>query len=164
MAENEKNFDPPAEYLTKEAFDELQKELEYLIGEKRNEISELLNESASLGDLSENAEYQDAKEQQLLNEQRIAQVEDLLSRGLVVAERKDAQIRIGVGSNVVLKKIKTREVYEYKLVGSEEADPALKKISNESPLGFSLLQKKKGDKVKVETPSGKIEYVIIKIE
>ena len=150
------------EYLSEEAIVELKKELEYLITERRMEISERLNESSSMGDLSENAEYQDAKDQQLLNEQQIARLEDLLSRSMVVC-KKSVQVRIELGCSVILKKTKTSEIYEYRLVGSGEADPSVKKISYESPLGLSLLKKKKGDKVNVSTPAGKVEYVIIRV-
>jgi len=159
------NFDLVPEYLSREAVEELEKELHYLVNEKRREISERLNESSSLGDLSENAEYQDAKDQQLLNEQRIAQIEDVLSRSMILGERSSVktQITVELGCNVVLKKTKTKEVCEYYLVGSGEADPASRKISNESPLGSSLIRKKKGDKITVDTPAGRVEYVIIKI-
>lgn len=164
MTSDEANFNLAPEYLSKEAVAELEKELEYLTTEKRKEISERLSENSGMGDLSENAEYQDAKDQQLLNEQRIARIEDLLSRSLIVSQKNINRIKIELGCRVVLKKIKTSEVYEYHLVGSGEADPSSKKLSSESPLGVSLLKKKKNDKIKVDTPAGRVEYVIIKVE
>lgn len=166
MVNDNTNFDLAPKYLSREAVDELEKELNFLVNEKRREISERLKDSSSLGDLSENAEYHDAKDQQLQNEQRIAEIEDILSRSMILSERKDSTTltRVEIGCCVVLKKTKTEEVYEFRLVGSSEADPSSRKISNESPLGSSLLSKKKGDKVKVDTPAGGVEYVIIKIE
>lgn len=163
MVRKDTSPEPEPKYLSREAIEELEKELEYLTIEKRREISEKLNESSSLGDLSENAEYHDAKDQQLMNEQRIAQIEDILSRSMVVSDRKTVQITVELGCVVTLKKIKTSEVYEYHLVGSDESNPSANKISNESPLGVSLMDKKKGDKVKVNTPVGGVMYVIMKI-
>jgi transcription elongation factor GreA len=161
LEDTDSNLAP--KYLSREAIEELEKELEFLTVEKRKEISEKLNESSSLGDLSENAEYHDAKDQQLMNEQRIAQIEDILSRSMVVSGRKTVQVKVELGCVVTLKKIRTSEVYEYHLVGSDESNPSANKISNESPLGLSLMDKKKGEKVKVNTPTGGVMYVIMKI-
>jgi len=152
-----------SEYLSKEIYKELEKELEFLIKEKRREVSERLEDAISLGDLSENAEFQEAKEAQFLNEKRIAEIEDLLSRAVVISDSAKTRSRVDVGCFVVLKKKLDEELCEYRLVGSGEADPVKKRVSNESPLGTALLGKKKGAIIKAVTPNGEIEYTIIKI-
>jgi transcription elongation factor GreA len=157
------NSELSSEYLSEKTKQDLEKELEYLMKNKRREISEMLEESISLGDISENAEYQEAKDAQLFNEKRIAEIEDLLSRAIVVSQIKKVRIKIDLGCFVVIKKCKSNETCKYQVVGSGEADPSRNKISNESPLGISLLGRKKGEKVKVLTPKGKIEYTIIEI-
>jgi len=165
MSSSNINSGLPSEYLSRETYGALEKELAYLTVEKRREISERLEESIHLGDLSENAEYQEAKEQQLMNEQRIAEIQDLLSRTIVLPVAQKTFSRIEMGCFVVLKKDgdETGCFYKYQIVGSEEADPVAKKISNESPLGSSLLRKKRGNKVDVLTPAGKIRYTVIDI-
>lgn len=150
-------------YLTKEAKEELEKELSYLTKVKRAEISDKLKECISWGDLSENAAYDEAKEQQMLLEQRIAEVEDLLTRTILSPENKETKTKVDFGSFVVLRKKGTEEAVKYQLVGSEEANPLERKISNESPLGKTLLGKKKNDTVKVLTPKGEISYTIMEI-
>lgn len=151
------------EYLSKKAFANLEDELVYLSTKRRGEISERIEEGASLGDISENAEYQIAKDEQLMNEKRIAELGDLLSRAVVIKKERGVRITIELGANVVLKKENYEETISYQVVGSEEADPNEYKISNESPLGGAILNKKKGDKVEVLTPSGKVVYTIIDI-
>ncbi|MFH1979408.1 MAG: transcription elongation factor GreA [Patescibacteria group bacterium] len=159
------SIDTSSEYLSREKLDSLEKELEYLTTAKRREISERLEESISLGDISENAEYQETKEQQLMNERRIAEIEDLLSRAVVIDEtHRKIRANIEIGCFVVLQKMENDEPFEYQIVGSGDADPIERKISNESPLGESLLGRAKGEKVVVLTPSGKTEYTIIEIK
>jgi len=156
--------DKASRYLSEEAYKNLEKELEFLIKNKRKEISKRLEESISLGDLSENAEYQEAKESQLMNEQRIAELEDFLRRAIVMRKSNKAKVKIEMGCAVVLQKKSSQETIEYFIVGSREANPVEKKISNESPLGLALMGRKKGETVEVITPRGKISYTIIKIE
>ncbi|MBU1179166.1 transcription elongation factor GreA [Patescibacteria group bacterium] len=154
-----------SEYLSKEAFVKIQKELEHLTKVKRREISERIEESISLGDISESAEYQEAKEEQLMNEGRIAEIEDLLSRALVVSGQRTNKVylRVDLGCFVVLKKKKTEEILKYKIVSFGESDPSENKISSESPLGSSLMGRKAGENVEVFAPNGKISYIVVEI-
>ncbi|MDD5032641.1 MAG: transcription elongation factor GreA [Candidatus Pacebacteria bacterium] len=151
-------------FLSKEAYAEFERELKNLMGKKRKEISERLEESISLGDISENAEYQEAKDAQLMNERRIAELEDILSRASIVSRSNEEKNKVGLGCLVVLKKDGEKESCEYSIVGSEEADPSQRKISDESPLGNALLGKAKGGKAEVLTPGGKVEYTIMDIK
>ncbi len=150
------------EYLSQEAFKEFKKELEYLTKEKRKEITERIEAARELGDISENAEYQESKEEQLNIESRIAEIEDILSRAVIITNNKN-RAHVELGCTINLKRNDTEDSISYQLVGSEEANPIKRKISNESPLGTALLGKKKGEKVEVFTPAGKILYTIIEI-
>ena len=156
--------DMTEEYLSQKAYTGLEKELVNLSTKRRREISERIEEAASLGDLSENAEYQTAKDEQLMNERRIAEVEDLLNRAVVIKKETGIRVTIELGACVILKKENHEETIKYQVVGSEEADPGSCKISNESPLGGAILNKKKGEKVEVLTPSGKVRYTVMEIE
>lgn len=148
------------EYLSREGFEKLQKELGNLKVELK-EIAEQLEYAKSLGDLTENTEYQSAKERQALIQERISIIEDKLSRTVFISKEKNSKIQLG--SIITLQKEGgTQE--KYSLFGPEEADPIKGKISNESPLGSSLIDKKKGEKVQVITPNGKIVYTIIDVE
>ncbi|MBU1091976.1 transcription elongation factor GreA [Patescibacteria group bacterium] len=160
----EQNIDSSLEYLSEEAYQKLEEELRDLIKNKRMEISERLGESSSLGDLSENAEYQEAKDAQLMNENRIAELEDLLGRTVILSSEKRNRDKIELGCLVILRKDESGVERKYQIVGSEEADPVENKISNESPLGLCLLGKKKGDVVRVVTPAGEVRYNIMKIQ
>lgn len=150
------------EYLSKEGFAKLKAELENLKTAKRKEIALRLEYAKGLGDLSENSEYHEAKEAQMENERRIAEIEDLLARSVVVAKTSD-QSAVSMGSTVVLNRDDSPDILRFNLVGSEEADPAQFKISYESPLGSSLLGKKKGDEVSVTAPKGEVKYKILDI-
>ncbi|MDP3051888.1 MAG: transcription elongation factor GreA [bacterium] len=151
-----------SEYLSSEGFDGLQKELEELKIKRRQEIADRLEYAKSLGDLTENTEYQSAKDDQISNEIRIAEIEDILSRAVLISKEHGANIQLG--SVISIKKESNDAVNKYSLVGAEEADPMEGKISNESPLGSSLIGKKKGDTIEVITPKGKITYTIIDVE
>ena len=148
-------------YLTKERYEELKNELLDLKSKGRQSVGEKLRHAKELGDLSENAEYQAVKEEQGLLEKRIADLEDLLENSSIISKSSGGDT-VKVGSNVSLKK-NGSETVRYTLVGSSEADPAKGFISNASPLGNSLLGKKVGDSVTVETPKGKVEYTLVKI-
>ncbi len=149
-----------SEYLSQEAFDKLQEEVNYLTKTKRKEISKKLEAAIALGDLSENAEYEGAKEEQLMNESRIAELEDLLSRAEIVAKTAAKKGKIDLGCSVSLKKKNGSKKVKYEIVSAAESNPLEKKISKESPLGKSLLGKKVGEKAKVVTPAGEIIYTI----
>ncbi len=150
------------QYLTSEKRAELEKELNFLKTERRKEIAEHLEYSKKLGDLSENAEYHQAREEQAVAEDRISRLENLLKNALMIGEGgKDS---ITIGSTFRLQKDGDNKTYIYTIVGSEEADMTHGKISNISPLGSVLLGHKKGDKVKVVTPKGTVEYTVVIIK
>ncbi len=151
------------QYLTSEKMQEFRKELEFLKTEKRKQVAENLEYTKKLGDLSENAEYHDARQVQAEVEDRISHLENLIKTAVIV-DGSDSALKEGmvsIGSTVKVQKEGEKEVREYKIVGSEEADMAHGKVSNLSPLGSALLGKKKGDKVDVNTPKGKIVYTLI---
>lgn len=146
-------------YLSREKREAFTKELEELKTVKRREIAEQLEFAKSLGDLSENAEYHEARDAQAALEERISKIEELLKNAQIISERRDGSI-IDVGSTVSLRDSKgTEEVWS--IVGSEEVNVLEKRISNESPLGRLLVGKEKGEKVVLETPRGKVEYEIV---
>ena len=148
-------------YLSPEGIENLKKELLELKTKKRQEIAKRLQEAKDLGDLSENAEYFEAKEAQSLNENRVGELEELLKNAVVI-KTPGAENIVSVGSTVEVKSGNNMEIF--KIVGSAEAKPQEGKISNESPLGRSFLNKKVGDEFDVKTPGGVVKYKIIKIE
>jgi len=148
------------EYLSKEGFVELQKRLADLKTKKRLEIAEHLEYAKGLGDLSENAEYAEAKEEQMANEAKIVELEDLLSRAEVIVQGDTN--KVCVGSTVFC--VHNGDAEErFMIVGREEADPGRGKISNESPLGRAFLGKKRDEKILVSTPRGGVTYHILDI-
>ncbi|MEK7661956.1 MAG: transcription elongation factor GreA [Patescibacteria group bacterium] len=149
------------EYLSEEKRNELKAELEYLRTVKRKEVAESLEFAKSLGDLSENAEYIQAREDQAGAEERIAKIENILKSAVIVGKHK-AGIA-DVGSTVVVRK-QGGEPQKFHIVGSEESNMAEGKISNSSPLGVALSGKKKGDTVVFESPKGKAVYEILEVE
>jgi transcription elongation factor GreA len=148
--------------LSQEKFDELAKELEHLKTVRRSEIAKNLEYARSLGDLSENAEYQEARELQAATEERIRKLEELVKRATIVTDGKKKDV-VGFGSAVIIKKDGSDEAHEYKIVGSEEADMRERKLSHVSPLGAALMGKKKGDVFTFETPNGKQTYTVHKV-
>lgn len=148
--------------VSQEKFDEMQEELENLKTVRRTEIAKNLEYARSLGDLSENAEYQEARELQAATEERIRRLEELVKRAKIVTDGKKKDV-VGFGSKVSIQKSGSDEVYEYVIVGSEEADMRERKLSHVSPLGASLMGKKKGDKFTFETPNGKQTYTVQKV-
>jgi len=148
-------------YITKEKKKELESELIELSGPKRKEIINALEYAKSLGDLSENAEYHQAREDQGKLEERIKVVEHILKSSVVV--KKSGGDIVEIGSDVVVEKEGTKEQKNYIIVGSEEADMLQGKISNNSPIGQALFGKKKGDTVSFRTPKGLVNYKIIKV-
>ncbi len=148
-------------YLTKERFEELKTELETLRGEKRREVAERLKQAKEFGDLSENSEYSEAREEQSRVENRISELEDI-SKKAVIIKTGEAGDRVVIGSTVSVKR--DSSVFRYRIVGSNEAKPEEGKISNESPLGRAFLEKKVGESVQVATPGGKVAYQVLKIE
>lgn len=150
------------QYLTKAGKQELQTELERLITIKRPEIARRLKSAIEMGDLSENAEYVATKEEQGFMEGRIQEIEYILANAEII-ETKGGYDIVSIGAKVTIQEDDFPEE-DYHLVGSQEADPGNGRISNESPIGRALLSKKVGDTIQVETPGGKINFKILKIE
>jgi transcription elongation factor GreA len=149
-------------YITEEKQDALQDELMYLKTVKRKEILEALNVAKALGDLSENAEYHQAREDQGKTEDRINQIEHMLKSAVVV--KKHSSTRVEIGTTVKVLKESLKDPITYSIVGAEEADMVNNKISNKSPLGEALFGKKKGDVVSIKTPKGLVKYTLIDIQ
>ncbi len=150
------------QYLSKEKFNELSKELEQLKTEKRKEIAEKLEFAKSLGDLSENAEYQEARDEQAKTEDRILNLETILKSAEIVTH-KEGEL-VSIGSRVTICKAGQTKEQIYYIVGSEEVDMTAGKISDKSPLGGCLLNKKKGDTFLCKTPKGEVLYTIIDVK
>src|SRR3989338_5884195 len=148
------------EYLTKEKYEEFTKELAELKGVKRKEVAENLEYAKSLGDLSENAEYHEARDIQATIEDRIAKLEELLKTATVVSDHKTGAVN--VGSIVTVEKDGKKSVYT--IVGSEEANVISNKISIKSPFGQAILSKKKGDTFSFQAPSGELSYRLVDIK
>jgi len=149
-------------YLTREGLEELKKELDYLINVRRPENITSIKEARALGDLSENADYDAARNEQAELEGRIKKLEKMLENVEIIEHVQTD--KVGIGSTVCIKYVDDDDTDEYKIVGSQEADPFMSKISNESPIAKAILNKKVGDVVEVESPNGvyKIEITEIK--
>lgn len=150
--------------LTYEGLKKLEEELELLRGPKRMEIKERIKVALSFGDISENSEYDEAKNEQAYVEGRIAQLETMLKNARVIDEEDVSTDKVTIGSRVTLLDMELNEEIVYTIVGSTEANPAKFKISNESPVGSALMQKKKGETVEVSVPDGVLKFKILKIE
>ncbi len=149
--------------MSREKFEELTRELDELRTVRRKEVAEQLEYARSLGDLSENAEYQEAREMQAAVEERIGKIEHVLKNAKIVVEGKKSE-NIGMGSTVTVQKLGADEKKSYTIVGAEESDMFAGKISYHSPLGSALLNKKKGDEFSFHTPKGAQKYKILKVE
>ena len=149
-------------FLTSEGYLELENELQYLKTVKRAEITQTLKEARALGDLSENSEYEQAREDQANLEQRIVEVEYALEHATVIDEAK-TDGKVGIGCQVELKYEDDDDTESYKIVGSQEADPFNNKISNESPIAAAIMGKKVGDTVEVSSPDGVYSVRIVAI-
>lgn len=150
------------QYLTKEKMAEMQAELDQLRNVRRKEIAEHLEYAKKLGDLSENTEFHDAREEQAIVEDKIQHLENVLKTAKVVDERHASTV--GIGSTVTVIKEGEKEEKKFKIVGSEEADAISGKLSNMSPLGSMLMGKKKGDSFKIMTPKGQVSYTLKNLE
>ncbi|MFA5087184.1 MAG: transcription elongation factor GreA [Candidatus Paceibacterota bacterium] len=149
-------------YLTKEGLEKLKQELEHLKKDERIKIAEELKEAISFGDLSENAAYDEAKENQAFTEGKIVELERLINNAIVIDENNGNHGWVQVGSFVTLSDGKNQE--EYQIVGEEEANPMEKRISFKSPLGTALLNKPKGASVEIKTVKGAITYKVLNIK
>lgn len=150
------------EYITEEKKKALIEEVNFLKSNRRKEILEALEYAKSLGDLSENAEYHQAREDQGKLEDRINQIEYMLQSAIVV--KKHHSTKVEIGTTIKVKKEGSKESTVYHIVGAEEADMASGKISNRSPLGAALFGKSKGDSVSITTPKGLVKYTIVEIQ
>jgi transcription elongation factor GreA len=149
--------------LTPEGQSKLEEELHHLETVRRREVGERIKEAKEFGDISENSEYDDAKNEQAWVESRIAEIGMILANATVI-ESPSRSSKVCLGCKVELKDKESGDVHKYQIVGSAEADPAHDRISNESPVGQAIMDKKKGDTVEVTTPSGRvIEYTVEKI-
>ncbi len=152
-------------YLSQEKYEKLKEELEHLTTVRRREVAEKLEYAKSLGDLSENSEYQEAREDQSSTEERIAKVESLLRSAEIVSyDAHETGDSISIGSKVTVRKEGGEREDVYEIVGEEESDISQKRISNKSPVGAAIIGKKKGDEVVVRTPNGEAKYTIVKVE
>jgi transcription elongation factor GreA len=150
--------------VTYEGLKKLEEELEQLRGPKRMEIKERIKVALSFGDISENSEYDEAKNEQAYIEGRIAQLEAMLKNVRVIDEEDVSTDKVTIGSKVTILDMEYNEEIVYSIVGSTEADPAQFKISNESPVGSALMNKKKGNVVEVVVPDGVLKFKILKID
>ncbi len=149
-------------FLTGEGYLELENELQYLKTTKRAEVTQTLKEARALGDLSENSEYEQAREDQASLEQRILEIEYTLEHATVIDEEK-SNGKVGIGCQVELKYEDDDDTESYRIVGSQEADPFNNKISNESPIAAAIMGKKVGDTVEVSSPDGVYSVKIVAI-
>jgi len=149
--------------LTESGLRKLEEELEHLKGVKRKEIAERIKAAKEFGDLFENAEYDDAKNEQAFVEGRILQLDQMLRNARVIDNSADPPDAVSVGSTVRLKDLAAGEEISYTIVGSAEADPLSDRISNESPVGQALIGRKKGETVTVRVPAGTLKYRILGI-
>ena len=150
--------------LTPEGYDRLKQEIEELSTVKRREVAERIRVAREFGDIAENAEYDDAKNEQMLLEHRIATLEERLRDARVITKKDIAKDVVSVGSKVKLRDVAAKETIEYHIVGSAEADPAQNKLSNESPVGKAIMGHKKGETVEVSAPRGTLKFKILEIK
>jgi transcription elongation factor GreA len=150
--------------LTKEGYENLKQEIEYLSTEKRREVAERIRVAREFGDIAENSEYDDAKNEQALVEHRIATLEERLLSARVIEKKDIAKDVVSVGSHVKLRDMGANKTFEYRIVGSAEANPAEQKLSNESPVGKAIMGKKKGEVVEVAAPRGSLKFKILEIK
>ncbi len=151
--------------ITKEGLDKLKTELKEFQGVRRKEVAERLKEAIAYGDLSENSEYEEAKNEQAFVEGRIVELEQMIANAKIISDAKSTQGTVQIGTTVTVQNVTENDEPEtYTIVGSTEADPLEHKISNESPIGSALLGKEKNEVVKVKVPAGIFEYKILKVK
>jgi transcription elongation factor GreA len=150
--------------LTPEGHKKLKEEIEHLSTIKRREVAERIKQAREFGDIAENAEYDDAKNEQAMLEHRIATLEDRLKSARVVNKKEIPTGVVAVGTTVKLRDVDAKETIEYRIVGSAEANPAEHKLSNESPVGKAIMGRKKGETVEVAAPRGSLKFKIMEIK
>jgi len=149
--------------LTKEGYDKIVNELEELVTVKRKEVAERIKEAISYGDISENSEYDSAKNEQAELEDRINKLENMIRKAKIIDDSEISKDRVSVGLKVKVVELGTGEETEYSIVGSTEADPFEGKISNESLVGAALIGKEKGEEVEIHVPDGTFTYKVLDI-
>lgn len=152
-----------AVFLTREGLKKLEEELDFLKGTKRREVAERIKIAVSYGDLSENAEYDAAKDEQAFVESRIVTLEKMMRNVRIIEPGSEDADVVAIGTTVKLKEVPDGDEETYTIVGSTESDPLEGKISNESPIGAAVIGRSVGDKVNVNTPGGSIEFEIVEI-
>jgi transcription elongation factor GreA len=150
--------------LTKDGYEKLKQEIELLSTEKRREVAERIRVAREFGDIAENAEYDDAKNEQMMLEHRIATLEERLRAARVIDKSEITSDVVSIGATVRLRDVEANKTVEYQIVGSAEANPAENKLSNESPVGKAILGKKKGETVEVTAPRGAMKFKIMDIK
>jgi transcription elongation factor GreA len=150
--------------LTAEGHDKLKEEIEHLSTVKRREVAERIKQAREFGDIAENSEYDDAKNEQAMLEHRISMLEERLKGARIVAKNDAPKGVVAVGTKVRLRDMAAKETIEYHIVGSAEANPAEHKLSNESPVGKAIMGKKKGEVVEVAAPRGSLKYKIMEVK
>jgi transcription elongation factor GreA len=150
--------------LTEEGYEKLEKELDNLVNVKRREIAKRIKVAREFGDISENSEYDDAKNEQAFIEGRIKEIKNMLRNARVVKDDEVTDKTVNIGTTVELKEKDSGEEFSYTIVGAAETDPLNYKISHESPIGKSIIGHKIGDIVKVEVPSGIMSYEVLSIK
>ena len=149
--------------LTPEGYKQLTSELDLLRTTRRREVAERIAAAREFGEIAENAEYDDAKNEQMMLEHRIAQLEERLANAQLIDKKRVDTSVVSVGAVVRLRDVDANQTVEYTIVGSAEANPSEQKLSNESPVGKAIIGKKKGETVEVATPRGSLKYKIIDI-
>ncbi len=150
--------------LTQEGYNKIVEEHEYLVATKRKEVAERLKEAISYGDLSENAEYDAAKDEQAELEERVMKLEEMMRKAKIIDEDAAPNDQVSVGHKITVYSVENKEEMEFTIVGSTEADPFAGKISNESLVGKGLLGKKIGETVEITVPDGVVHYEITGID
>jgi transcription elongation factor GreA len=150
--------------LTPEGYEKLKQEIEELSTTKRREVAERIRVAREFGDIAENAEYDDAKNEQMLLEHRIATLEERLRDARVIDKKSVPKDVVSVGSHVKLRDVDAKKTFEYDIVGSAESNPTENKLSNESPVGKAIIGKKKGETVEVAAPRGTLKFKILEIK
>ena len=150
--------------LTPEGYKKLKEEIEYLSTDKRREVADRIRIAREFGDITENAEYDHAKNEQAMLEHRIAQLEERLLSARVITKKEISKDSVSIGSRVKLRDVDAKETIEYRIVGSAEANPSENKLSNESPVGKAIIGRKKGETVEVTAPRGTLKFKIMDIQ
>jgi transcription elongation factor GreA len=150
--------------LTADGYKKLQQEIDVLRNDKRREVAERIRVAREFGDIAENAEYDDAKNEQAMLEHKIAQLEERILSARVITKKEISKDAVSVGSHVRLRDMQANKTFEYHIVGSAEANPAENKLSNESPVGKAIIGHKKGDVVEVTAPRGSLKFKILEIK